>query len=137
MNEFEREYKLVKANTEDYIMRNSGVIDFDEIEFDLSKVDAQHVGQFKGEKIIDGKIDMYIIDLEKIGVETATYGIRLQGDENDVYLVSKDTNNVYYKKTPRFEIYDLIPGKKLYIRVKGVNNKQGKFSKIFSVKLGK
>ena len=41
---------------------------------------------------------MYIIDLEKIGVVNATYGVKSGNDEDDVYLLSQDTNNIYYKK---------------------------------------
>ena len=39
---------------------------------------------------------MYIIDLDKIGVVNTTYGVL--EDANDVYLLSKDTHDVYYKK---------------------------------------
>lgn len=98
LNEFEREYKLVKANTQDYIMRNSGIIDFEAIELDLATIEEVYRSQFEGETIVDNKIEMYVIDLEKIGVVSATYGVKMNEDQNDVYLVSKDTNNIYYKK---------------------------------------
>lgn len=96
--EFIREYKLVEAATKDYIMRNSGQIDFDETTFDLSTVDSKNVAQFSGETSVDNIIEMYIIDLEKIGVTNTTYGVKENNDENDVYLLSKSTNTVYYKK---------------------------------------
>lgn len=95
-NEFTREYKLIKANTEDYIIRNSGVIDFEQTTFDISGINSLYISQFDGENIVDNKIEMYIIDLDKIGVVSATYGI--SEDIDDIYLLSKDTYEVYYKK---------------------------------------
>lgn len=94
--EFIREYKLVQSATDDYVMRNSSIIDFEETTFDLSNVDSDDLAQFDGETIVDNKIEMYIIDLEEIGIENSTYG--LGNSEEDVYLLSKDTNVVYYKK---------------------------------------
>ncbi len=96
--EFIREYKLVEASTKDYIMRNSGVIDFEETTFDLSTISSLYLEQFEDETIVDNVIDVYIIDLEKIGVINATYGTKANEDENDVYLLSKETNTIYYKK---------------------------------------
>lgn len=96
--EFMREYKLVKAATRDYIMRNSGTIDFEETQFDVTSISAENLQQFYGEEVADNKIEMYVIDLEKIGITNATYGTRSNEDNNDVYLLSKKTNAVYYKK---------------------------------------
>lgn len=94
--EFIREYKLVKACTNDYVMRNSGVIDFVETELDLSTIPNKYLSQFEGETIVNNKIAMYIIDLEKVGVSNPTYGTA--SDENDIYLLSKNKLNVYYKE---------------------------------------
>jgi len=77
-------------------MRNSGNIDFDEITVDLTTINSKYLNQFDGEKVTNNMINMYVIDLEKIGVENTTYGIELE--EGDVYLFSKETNTVYYKK---------------------------------------
>ena len=95
--EFFSEYNLVKSYTGDYILRNSGKIDFDEIQFDLTNIEVKYTNQFAEETIVSNKIDMYIIDLEEIGVYNATYGTGENGVD-DVYLVSKNTNNVYYMK---------------------------------------
>ena len=94
--EFIREYKLVQAAVDDYVMRNSGVIDFEEFTFDISSVGSNNYSQFDGETIVNKTIETYIIDLDKIGVNNTTYGTNI--DEDDVYLLSKDTNTVYYKK---------------------------------------
>lgn len=95
--EFFSEYNLVKSYTGDYILRNSGKVDFAEIQFDLTNIETKYTNQFDGENIVSNKIDMYIIDLEEIGVYNATYGTGENGVD-DVYLVSKNTNNVYYMK---------------------------------------
>lgn len=94
--EFTYEYNLVKSATTDYILRNSGNIDFKKIEFDLSAVENEYLDQFDGETIVNDEISMYVIDLEKIGIYNATYGIGFQ--EDDYYLVSEETNEVYYQK---------------------------------------
>ena len=91
--EYIKEYNMVKAATKDYIMRNSGIIDFEEVELDLSEI--EDTSAFDDETIVENKISMYIIDLEKIGIYNTTYGNRKSA--NDVYLVAKDTYNVYYK----------------------------------------
>jgi len=108
--DFVREYKLVEAATKDYIMRNSGKIDFIEMEFDLSKASEESAEQFNDETITDNKIAMYIVDLDKIGVINANYGKQKNSDEEDVYLLSKTTNIVYYKK-------GFINNKNIYYRV--------------------
>lgn len=99
--DFVREYKLVKSATKDYIMRNDGIIDdeFEETSFDLANVSSENLEQFDGETIkADNTIEMYVIDLDKIGVINTTYGLKSESDENDVYLLSKITGIVYYKK---------------------------------------
>ena len=95
--EFVSEYKLVKTATKDYIMRNSDIIDFTETEFDVSGLDSELLEQFNGETIVNEKFDVYIIDLEKIGVSNATYGTGTDED-SDIYVLSKNTKEVYYKK---------------------------------------
>ena len=94
--EYSSEYSLVKSATNDYVLRNSGIVDFEETELHISSIDTEYLAQFEGENIVNNKIQMYIIDLEKIGIYNATYGINAQ--EDDVYLLSKDTKQVYYKR---------------------------------------
>lgn len=96
--EFVREYKLIKSSTKDYVMRNSGVLDFEETTLDIAGIDTENLNQFDGETIADNAIEMYIIDLDKIGVISTTYGGKAYEDENDVYLLSKTTGIIYYKK---------------------------------------
>lgn len=95
-NEYNREYKLVKAATEDYLIRNSGIVDFIEIDFDISEIDTLDLEQFSEETVVGNVIEVYIIDLEKIGVYDTTYGN--DTSEGDIYILTKDKKNVYYKK---------------------------------------
>lgn len=96
--EFNREYKIIKSATKDYIVRNSGAIDFEELSLDLTGISSEDLKQFDGEEIVNNTIEMYIIDLEKIGVINTTYGIKKDGNTEDRYLLSKKTNTVYYQK---------------------------------------
>ena len=96
--EFVREYKLIESGVKDYIMRNNGNIDFEEATLDLSNIETENLIQFNGENVVDNMIETYIIDLDKIGVINTTYGRKKDGDELDIYLLSKTTNKVYYKK---------------------------------------
>ena len=96
--EFKNEYYLVKSAVNDYIMRNSGVIDFEETQIDLTNVTSNNLSQFSGEAIVSNKIDAYVVDLDKVGVYNTTYGNKLDNNVNDVYVVTKDKHTVYYKK---------------------------------------
>ena len=96
--EFKNEYYLVKSAVNDYIMRNSGVIDFEETQIDLTNVTSNNLSQFNGETIVSNKIDAYVVDLDKVGVYNTTYGNKLDSNTNDVYVVTKDKHTVYYKK---------------------------------------
>ena len=96
--EFVREYKLIKSATQDYVMRNNGNVDFTQTTLDLTNISPEYLSQFDGETILDNTIEMYVIDLDKIGVINTTYGKKAYEDENDVYLLSKTTGVIYYKK---------------------------------------
>lgn len=96
--EFKNEYYLVKSAVTDYIIRNSGNIDFDETEIDLSDISNQYLTQFDDETKTNNKIVAYVVDLDKIGVYNTTYGNKLNEDNDDVYVVTKDKHSVYYKK---------------------------------------
>ena len=96
--EFKNEYYLIKSAVNDYIMRNSGIIDFEETKIDLNLVENDSLKQFDGETVVNNKIDAYIVDLDKIGIKNATYGNKLNGNTEDVYVVTKDKQSVYYKK---------------------------------------
>lgn len=96
--EFKAEYYLVKSAVDDYIIRNSGNIDFEETEIDLSNISNKYLIQFEDETIIDNKIEAYEVNLNKIGVYNTTYGNKLNENADDIYVVTKDKQSVYYKK---------------------------------------
>ena len=79
-------------------MRNSGVIDFEETQIDLTNITNNNLSQFSGETIVSNKIDAYVVDLDKVGVYNTTYGNKLDNNVNDVYVVTKDKHTIYYKK---------------------------------------
>lgn len=55
--------------------------------------------QFENEDITeDNKVVLYSIDLNKIGAESITRGIKKDNDLNDVYAFSEKTGIVYYAK---------------------------------------
>lgn len=108
--EFKTEYYLVKSAVEDYITRNSGIIDFEEIDIDLSNIPNNYLNQFSGQTIVENKIEAYVVNLEKVGVDNATYGNKLNSDL-DIYVVTKATGDVYYMKgfeTNNFIYYKVI-----------------------------
>ena len=94
--EFVREYTLIKSAVNDYIVRNSGIIDFETGEIDLTVVNQESLDQFNSDDIEDGVIQCYVVDLQKIGIKDATYGI--SQTEDDIYVISKNTKTLYYKK---------------------------------------
>ena len=94
--EFVREYALVKSAVSDYIVRNSGIVDFETDEIDLTSVDAEDLNQFNVQDIENNVIECYVVDLQKIGIKDATYGT--SQTEDDVYVVSRNTKTLYYKK---------------------------------------
>ena len=80
-----------------YKTRRSGFIDFDEIEFNTSSLSVDELEQFEGERITNNKIQLYIVDLNKIDAEGVNYG-NLENGANDRYLYSDVTGKVYYEK---------------------------------------
>lgn len=54
--------------------------------------------QFSGENIIDSKIKLYQIDFSKLGSSDLTIGYKEYDNSDSVYLFSKMTGKVYYKK---------------------------------------
>lgn len=63
---------------------------------DISNLSQENDKQFSGEKIIENKIQLYLIDYEKLGNLDLVYG--KQEDEKDMYAISSVTGKVYYLK---------------------------------------
>lgn len=91
------ELELVSSAMQNYITRKSGSIDFNAVNWDLTDIYGGNGDQFEDETISSNILEVYEINLDKIDVDDTYYGNKLYG-EADVYLVSLETNRVYYKK---------------------------------------
>ena len=81
-----------------YKIRNSGNITFDTVDIDISYLSEDAKKQFSGETISDdGKIQLYIIELDEIDAETVNYGTQKES-ATDRYLYSSVTGKVYYEQ---------------------------------------
>ena len=80
-----------------YKTRKSGIIDFLTVEFDVSNLSENEVSQFEGETITNNKIELYVIDLDKIDATQTNFGNLSEG-VNDRYIYSNNTGKVYYEK---------------------------------------
>ena len=54
--------------------------------------------QLASEDIIDNKVELYVINLQKIGVNELSRGYNKDNDVTDVYAFSNKTGKVYYVK---------------------------------------
>ena len=89
-----------------YYTRKSGVLDFAKVELTIPD---EYMNQFLGEDIVDSKVSMYVLDLNKIDASETSYGNLEQG-ENDRYIYSTTTKKVYYEKGIKI-------GGKIYYRI--------------------
>lgn len=64
------------------------------VTLDISTMAQSGKDQFDGETITDNKIELYIIDMSKIGITELQYGNNKT--DNDIYVVSTVTGKVYY-----------------------------------------
>lgn len=80
-----------------YNMRKNGNIDFYITQFDVSTFTEDELQQFSGENIVDNKVQLYVIELDKIDAEASNYGTQKNGND-DRYLYSSVTGKVYYEK---------------------------------------
>lgn len=93
----------LEALMDNYKLRKNGNIDFAKIEFDMAYVTAGELLQFEGENISDdNKIELYVIDLEKIDAEAVNFG-NLKNGITDRYLYSLTTGKVYYEQGLEFK----------------------------------
>lgn len=116
VKEFVREYELVKSMTKDYIIRKSGEVDFDKFDWDTSIIADESLTQFNDEPNKGGMIETYIIDLEKIDINKSVYGTGESYISEDIYLMSEETGEIYYRKGFKFdnEIYYKVTDKIKY-----------------------
>lgn len=88
----------LEALMDNYKLRKNGNIDFAKTEFDTAYLTPEELSQFDGEnKSENNKIELYVIDLEKIDAEAVNYG-NLKNGTKDRYLYSLTTGKVYYEQ---------------------------------------
>lgn len=105
---FQSEINQIEMLVENYIKRNSGN-NFQAYTWDLSNYMIEGTLQFAGETITEGKIEMHVVELDKIDVEDVKRGT-LKDGATDRYLYSAKTGKVYYEKGIKF-------GGELYYRI--------------------
>ncbi len=94
---FATEISMVQGGVDTYKTQNSGEYPVEStIELDISKVSEKSRFQFDGETQNNSKVTLYKINYSLLGITTLKYGAGK--DENDMYVVSKDTGKVYYTK---------------------------------------
>lgn len=86
----------IQTKTDNYYIENGVYPVGEEIEFDISKLKEEEREQIKGEKIVDEKIKVYILNINELGIKNLLCGNNKS--ENDVYAVSKITGKIYYLK---------------------------------------
>ncbi len=97
MMSFATELKMIQDSLNSYNIKSDGALPIkDAVIIDLSKVNSKDIVQFDGENIVDNKVTMYEIDYDKLDISSLKHGINKQ--ENDIYVYSKDTGDVYYAK---------------------------------------
>lgn len=97
LKNFGTEMLQIKEATNQYIKRKSGNIDWDTKKISLTNMPAEQLEQFENEDLTQD-LELYVVNLKDIGADTATYGLGFKSLSNDVYLWSKETNEIYYLK---------------------------------------
>lgn len=99
LKKFGNEMVQVQHAVDSYVMRNSGVIDFEKVELETLNFNEYQEAQYLSRKPYpDEVIELYEVDLSKIDAENTSYGNKKDGDKTDRYLYSKKTQNIYYEK---------------------------------------
>ena len=93
---YQAEINQIEILTSNYIRRNSGN-DLESYEWDVALAYSEFEEQFEGENIINGKLAVYIVDLNKIDAGEVSIGNLTRG-ATDRYLYSEKTGHVYYEK---------------------------------------
>lgn len=95
---FATEVSFIQEMVNSYKMNHMGEYPVgNSVQMDISGVTSKAMPQFDGEtRTATSTITLYEIDLNLLGKTDLTYGNRKSAD--DIYLVSKETDRVYYAK---------------------------------------
>lgn len=97
VKEFASELDSLEYLINDYKIRNNGELDFTEYKLSTLDLSEDFLEQLVEEEIVNNTVNLYKIDYVKIDAIDSNYGLQKLGEE-DIYLVSGTTGNVYYKK---------------------------------------
>ena len=101
--EFAKEIYAIQKLSDEYILKNGNIpIKSQSPYIFLSEAVTSYPEQFQDEE--ENNL-CYELDLSKINVESVTKGIKKDGDENDIYVISEKTKRIYYLKG--YEIGDM------------------------------
>lgn len=91
------ELAYIKEAVDNYYITYNTYPVKESVTVDLTQVEAGDKNQFSGENGYDSNsILLYVVDKEKLGITETVYGNG--ADSKDVYVCSKETNNIYYLK---------------------------------------
>lgn len=88
---FATEISFIQESVNNYYTQNDTIPVLEKIYFHF---DEKYKYEFNDEKVVDNTVELYKLDLSKIGNIETTYGKNAR--EDDVYAVSLDTNKIYY-----------------------------------------
>lgn len=87
---FATEISFIQESVNNYYTKNNILPILEKVNFDINEIDEKYKDQFSLEDVQN----MYKLDLEKLGKIDNVFG---KGEKlNDIYIVSIDTNKVYY-----------------------------------------
>lgn len=96
---FASEISYVEEILKTYFNGNGEYPVLNEIDFNTENLDTKILfEQFSGENIINNNIKLYKIDFSKMGNLELTIADKSYNDKDSVFLFSKTTGRVYYKK---------------------------------------
>lgn len=96
---FATELKQIEYLVKEYekINGNTNFKNFEKVDIDVNNMPYEQRVQMESEVLTDGNIVLYELDFKELNIMDTVYGKKQKGDD-DVYVVSYDTGNVYYLK---------------------------------------
>lgn len=97
---FASELSYVEESISSYLLNNGEYPTSSELDLNTSEISEDIlIEQFKDEEILNNNIELYEIDFSKLGmIEINLADKEYTSDKANVYLISKKTGKVYYKK---------------------------------------
>ncbi|MEG1141256.1 MAG: hypothetical protein RSE41_02155 [Clostridia bacterium] len=94
--ELATELSMISETVNSYITKNNGTFPVTNIvSVDISGVSTKSKYQFNDENIVNNKVTLYEIDYKLLDLVSLKKGLK-KGGESDIYVMSKDTNKIYY-----------------------------------------